>query len=77
VTKEIHYYKKNLHIVDDVTYKHMQIFNTNSLYYGLHKMIKSGKNCRFEIYMLKSSNLLFLCSLEYKVVEHNFCMFLR
>jgi hypothetical protein len=35
-------------------------------------MTKSDKTSRFEIYILRSRRLLFLCSLKYKVFEQDF-----
>jgi hypothetical protein len=64
--------KINLVIVHDVFYKNAKK-SYESLYCGLYK--KSNKIYRFEIYILTSIPLSFLCCLKYKVFNMNFCTF--
>jgi hypothetical protein len=41
---------------------------------GYTKMTKSNKNCRCEIYIVRSTYLSFLCSPKHKLFEHVFQM---
>jgi hypothetical protein len=64
--------KINLGIVNDVTYKHAKFYYEILCIVSYTKITKSGKICRFEIYILRSRRLSFLCSLNCKVFDHDF-----
>jgi hypothetical protein len=64
--------KTNLDIVIDVAYKYAKFWYEILCIVGYTEMTKSDKIGRFEIYILRSTCLLFLCSPEYKVFKHDY-----
>jgi hypothetical protein len=67
--------KINLNIVNDVINKYAKIDYEILCIVGYTKITKSDKIYRFEIYILKSRHLSFLCSTKYNVFEHEFLHF--
>jgi hypothetical protein len=64
--------KINLYISNDVIYKYANFYYEILYIVGYIKITKSDKICRFEIYILRSRCLPFLCSPNYKVFEYDF-----
>jgi hypothetical protein len=64
--------KINLDVVIDVTYKYAKFYYKILCIMGYTKVTKSNKIDRFEIYILRSRHLSFLCRPKYKVFEHEF-----
>jgi hypothetical protein len=63
--------KINQDIVNDVIYKYAKFYYKILCIVGYAKITKSGKIYRFEVYILRSRRLSFLCSPKYKVFEQN------
>jgi hypothetical protein len=64
--------KINQGTVNHVIYKYVKFYYEILYIVGYTKITKSDKICTFEIYILKSTCLLFLCSPKYKVFEQDF-----
>jgi hypothetical protein len=64
--------KINQDIVNDVIYTYAEIYYKILCIVIYTKITKSDKICGFEIYILRSRHLLFLCSPKYKVLEQDF-----
>jgi hypothetical protein len=61
--------KINPDIINEVTCRHEKFHNIILCIVIYTKIIKSNKICRFKVYILRSTYLLFLCSLNYKAFE--------
>jgi hypothetical protein len=64
--------KINQDIVNDVIYKYAKFYYKILCIEGYTKITKSSKIYRFEVYILRSRRLSFLCSPKYKVFEQVF-----
>jgi hypothetical protein len=64
--------KINSDIVSVVVYKYAKFYYEILYIVSYTKITKSDKICRFEIYILRSRCLLFLCSPKYKLFEQDF-----
>jgi hypothetical protein len=64
--------KINQDIVNDVIYKYVKFHYEILCIAGYTKITKFGKVYRFELYILRSRRLLFLCSPKYNVFEQEF-----
>jgi hypothetical protein len=64
--------KINQDIVNDVIYKYAKFYYEILCIVGYTKITKSGKIYIFEVYILRSRCLSFLCSPKYKVFEQDF-----
>jgi hypothetical protein len=61
----------NLDIINGVTYTHAN-FDTKLFVLWAYKILKYDKNYRFENINNQIDTFLFLCSLDYKVFEHDY-----
>jgi hypothetical protein len=64
--------KINYNIVSVVVYKYAKFYYGLLCFVSYTKITKFDKICKFEIYILRSRCLLFLCSLKYKLFEQDF-----
>jgi hypothetical protein len=64
--------KINQDMVNDVIYKYAKFYYEILCIMGYTKITKYGKIYRFEVYILRSRRLSFLCSLKYKVFKQDF-----
>jgi hypothetical protein len=59
-------------MVNDMIYKYAKFYYKILCIMGYTKITNYGKIYRFEVYILRSRRLSFLCSPKYKVFEQDF-----